>query len=101
MPPYFLRTDATSWYVVTSIGTWVIDKKTHRVKGFVPEHPILRANLTALEATIGVLEATQGMEGTDELRTQATRALASFAAAVEKQTTAAAHGEVMGPVASG
>ena len=95
MSPYFVRTDPSNLYVTTQVGTWILSKKTLRVVGFVPEHPILRSNLTALGATIEVFEATQGMEGVDELRTQAAKSLVSFAAAVEKTTATEAHQQVI------
>lgn len=96
MPPHIVRSDNVNWYIVTSAGTWIIDKKG-QVIGYVPEMPILRTELTALGAAIDVLQATQGMQGMSALRTQAAKAVASLAATVEKQTTAPAHGEVVRP----
>jgi hypothetical protein len=95
MSPYFVRSDPSNFYATTQAGTWIISKKTLRVVGFVPEHPILRANLTALGATIEVFEATQGMEGVDELRTQAAKSMVSFAAAVERTSATEPHQQVV------
>lgn len=83
--PIILLTEPMTFTIVTPAAAYVIDKKTGKLKEVVPEmgDPKFYKNLAALEAGTAVLNATESIEGYEELRTLTAKMISSAAASVE------------------
>lgn len=88
MPPenFIMLTERTTVTLMTPAGVWIISKKTGEVVEFIPEMPILR-QFDAITAAGNVLSNTQHLKGTEELRLEAGKFIASF---IEKANEAIA-----------